>query len=93
VPQLGTITQRRPDVEHRHLADQRVLADAHRARLDDAVVGPVAGDERVLPDHRTVADAEQVGAHGHMLGEDHGAAPDLCTQRPQVEHVQRRTAE
>ncbi len=89
VPELGPVTQRRPDVEHRHLADERVLAEADRARLDDAVVGPVAVEERVLPDHRTVADAEQVGAHGHVPGEDDGAAPDLRAQCPQVERVER----
>ena len=89
VPELGAVTQRGPDVEHRRLADQRVLAEGDRARLDDAVVGPVAGEERVLADHRAVADGEQVGAHGHVREKDHDAAPDLRAQRPQVERVER----
>ena len=44
--------------------------------------GSVAGEDRVLPDHRAVADAEQVSAHGHRAGQDDGAAPDFRAQRP-----------
>ena len=89
VAELGPVAHRGLDVEHRHLADEHVPAEGDRARLDQAGVGPVAGEERVLADDRAVADGEQVGAHGHVPGEDRDAAPDLRAQRPQIE---RRTA-
>ena len=54
---------------------------------------PVAGEERVLADHRAGADGEQVGAHRHGPGEDHDAPADLRAQRPQVEQVQRGAGE
>ena len=75
------------------VADERVLAQGDRAGLDDAVVGPVAGEERVLRDHGAVAEGEHVGAHGHVLGEDRDAAPDLRAQRPEVERVEGRADE
>ena len=61
--------------------------------LDQATLGSVAGEERVLADHGAVADGEQVGAHRHAPGEDHRVAPDLRAERPQVQRVERRTGE
>ncbi len=93
LPQLSSVTQGRLDVEHRVLADEHVLAEGDRARLDHSGAGPVAREERVLADDGPVTDGEQVGADGQVPGEDHHIAPDLRSQRPQVEHVDRRPGE
>ena len=46
------------DVEHRRLADERVPADADRARLDQAGVRAVPGERRGLADDGTGADRQ-----------------------------------
>ena len=45
VAELGPVAHRGVDVDHRRLADHRVLADGDRADLDEAGVCPVAVDE------------------------------------------------
>ena len=82
--ELGPVAHRGVDVDDRRLTDHRVLADADRAHLDESGVGSIAVDEGVFADDRAVADAEQVGADGHVIGQDHNAAPDLRAQRPQI---------
>jgi hypothetical protein len=87
--ELGPVAHRRLDVEHRGLAYDHVPPEGHRARLDEAVLGSVAGEERVLVDDRAGAHGEQVGAHGRAPGQDHGVAPNLRAQRPEVQHIER----
>ena len=93
VAELGPVAHRGVDVDHRRLADHRVLADADRAHVDEVSVCSIAVDERVFTDDRAVADGEQVGADRHVVGQDHHAAADLRAQCPQVEIEQRRTGE
>jgi hypothetical protein len=87
--EFGPVADRGVDVEHRHLPDERVVSQGDRARLNDPVVGPIAVEECVLPDHRTIADGEHVGADGYVSREDRNVSPDLRTQRPKVERVER----
>jgi hypothetical protein len=89
VPELRAVTHRGLDVEHRHLADDHVLAEGHGPDLDHARVGPVAVEVGVLADHRAVADRQQVGTHRHVLGEDRDVSSDLRAEGSEVEHVQR----
>ena len=49
--------------------------------------------KRVLADQRARPDGQQVGAHGHVLGEQHGALADPCSQGPEIERVDRRARE
>ena len=63
----------------------------HRPRLDQASMGSVAVEGRVLEDDRAVADGEQVGAYGHILERNRNASANPCAQRSQVEYVERRT--
>ena len=93
VAELGPVAHRGVDVDDRRLADHRVLPDADCAHVDEPGVCSIAVDEGVFADDRAVADAEQVGADGHVGGQDHNAAPDLRAQRPQIEVEQRRTGE
>ena len=93
MPELGSVAEGGPDVEHGLLADEHVPAQLHRARLDHLADDPVAVEEGVLLDDGAVADGEQIGAHGHVPGEDHDTAADLRTQRPQVQRVDRRPRE
>ena len=90
VAQLRPIAHRGADVKHGRFADEDVLAEGDRARLDHPGVRPVAGERGVLTDDRAGADGEQVGAHRHGRGKDRHTAPDFRAQRPQVKHVERR---
>ena len=93
VAELRPVAERRVDVEHRRLADERARADRDRPGADHPRLGPVAGDERVPPDHRSGADGDEVGADRRVLGEDHDARADLRAERPEVERVERRAGE
>ena len=91
--ELSSVAQRRVDVEHRRLADERARADRDRTCADHSRLGPIAGEEGVPADHRAGADGQQVGADRRVLGEDHNARADLRAQRPEVEGVERRAGE
>ena len=91
VPELGAVPQDGADVQDRLLAGERARADGDRAGLDHTGPRAVAGEVAVLADHRAGPDAQQVGAHRHVRGEDDRAAADLGAQRPQVQAVQRGT--
>src|SRR5208282_4288540 len=90
--ELRYVAHRRVDVEHALLADEYLPAEGDRTGLDPPRVGPVAAEVRLLADHRVRADGEQVGAHRHMMGEDHRGRPDSGAERPQVDQVERRTS-
>ena len=91
--ELRAVFQRRVDVEHGALADERALPDRDRSELDHARACAVAIQERVLVDHRVGSEAQQVRTDGDVLAEDQHAAADPCPQRPQVQRVQRRVDE
>jgi hypothetical protein len=91
--ELGPVAQRCLDVEHRRLADEHIPPEGDRTGLDHTGVGSVAGEERVFTDDRALADAQQVGAHRHSPGQDRHVPPDLRAQRPQIQHIKRRTDE
>ena len=75
--ELRTVTQRGPDIEHRHLANKSIFPDGNRTRLNLAVVSAIAGKERILADDGVVADRQQVGTHGDLRGQDHHVSADL----------------
>jgi len=89
VAELRAVAEGGADVEDRVLADEDASADGDGTGLDGTGPGAVAAEVGVLADHAARADRQQVGADGHVLGEDHHAAADPGAQRPQVQHVQR----
>ncbi len=55
---LRAVAERGVDVEHRHLADDGIVADGDGANFDPAGIGPIAVEVRIFADDGVVADRE-----------------------------------
>src|SRR5215510_6783693 len=88
VAELRPVADRGVDVQHRHLADKRVLPNGHRSDLDSASLSAIALEARLASDHRSGSDRQQIGANGDVTREDHSARAYSRAEGSEIQPVQ-----
>ena len=89
--QLRVVAHRSVDVEHAPFADERVVADRHRAHMDEVRLRAIAEQHRAPADDGVVTDRHKVGTdRGVPAAQDHVAA-DPGAHQAQIGVVERCT--
>ena len=88
---LRVVAHRSVDVEHAPFADERVVADRHRAHMDEVRLRAIAEQHRAPADDGVVTDRHKVGTdRGVPAAQDHVAA-DPGAHQAQIGVVERCT--